>query len=504
MLRFARFAAAPAFVVLMGGTAHAALTADQIWQSWKDGGTGMGLAVAAANESAAGGVLTLTGVTLTAPGAPAPLTISELTLTEESNGTVTIRPGAEIGFAAKEGETGGAVNFTHDNLVITVREEAGGLAYDYTANAFAGAYDFTYEAGYRFDQSQPAQYANSTGTISTTALKGTYSDIPGTNRVLGLKFAAEALATEMVTKDDAAQTNSTSSSTGTDLNADLTVTLPSAISMLAIQSPGDFAAALKEGFAVNITSTQASSTSNVKEDNPYFPLEMVATGGPATGDLVFNKDKFEVNSAGDALDVTIASPGNLPVPAHLTSGKMNLSFLAPVSSGETAGDFGLKLGLADLVLNDETWALFDPTAKLKREAAQLDLDISGKAKIDLISVLAAEGAGVPAPEPQPESLNINKAVLKVAGAALDATGAFTFDNSMGMPLPLGSADIKLNGANQLIDGLIAAGLLQENDAMGARMMMGMFMVPGTEPDSLTSKVEAKEGFSIFVNGQQIQ
>jgi hypothetical protein len=40
--------------------------------------------------------------------------------------------------------------------------------------------------------------------------------------------------------------------------------------------------------------------------------------------------------------------------------------------------------------------------------------------------------------------------------------------------------------------------------MGARMMMGMFMAPGAGPDELTSKIEAKEGFAIFVNGQQIQ
>ena len=39
--------------------------------------------------------------------------------------------------------------------------------------------------------------------------------------------------------------------------------------------------------------------------------------------------------------------------------------------------------------------------------------------------------------------------------------------------------------------------------MGARMMMGMFMTP-TGDDSLTSKIEFKEGFAIFVNGQQVQ
>jgi hypothetical protein len=34
--------------------------------------------------------------------------------------------------------------------------------------------------------------------------------------------------------------------------------------------------------------------------------------------------------------------------------------------------------------------------------------------------------------------------------------------------------------------------------------MGMFMAPGAGEDELTSKIEMKEGFAIFVNGQQIQ
>ncbi len=35
------------------------------------------------------------------------------------------------------------------------------------------------------------------------------------------------------------------------------------------------------------------------------------------------------------------------------------------------------------------------------------------------------------------------------------------------------------------------------------MMMGMFMVPGANPDELTSKIEAKEGMQILVNGQPL-
>ena len=121
--------------------------------------------------------------------------------------------------------------------------------------------------------------------------------------------------------------------------------------------------------------------------------------------------------------------------------------------------------------------------------------------MDLPALIASEETGVPY-IPALESLNITELGLKVAGAALDGTGAFTFDNSMGMPMPLGEANITITGANKLIDGLIATGLLPEQDAMGARMMMGMFMVPSGD-DTLTSKIEAKEGMQILVNGQPL-
>ena len=49
---------------------------------------------------------------------------------------------------------------------------------------------------------------------------------------------------------------------------------------------------------------------------------------------------------------------------------------------------------------------------------------------------------------------------------------------------------------------VVTNLLSEDDAMGARMMMGMFMVPAGD-DELTSKIEAREGMQILVNGQPL-
>ena len=62
----------------------------------------------------------------------------------------------------------------------------------------------------------------------------------------------------------------------------------------------------------------------------------------------------------------------------------------------------------------------------------------------------------------------------------------------------------ISGANGLIDKLIAMGLLSQQDAMGARMMLGMFTVPGSEPDTQTSTIEVNEQGQILANGQRIK
>jgi hypothetical protein len=119
---------------------------------------------------------------------------------------------------------------------------------------------------------------------------------------------------------------------------------------------------------------------------------------------------------------------------------------------------------------------------------------------------------VEAGEEQPGELNaltVKHLQVSAAGAELTGTGDFTFNNEDltsfdGMPAPAGEANLKLTGANTLIDKLIGMGLMSEGDAMGARMMMGMLAVPGEGEDTLTSKIEISEDGQIHANGQRIK
>ena len=71
-------------------------------------------------------------------------------------------------------------------------------------------------------------------------------------------------------------------------------------------------------------------------------------------------------------------------------------------------------------------------------------------------------------------------------------------------MPSGVMNMMLTGGNGLLDTLVGMGLVPEEQAMGARMMMGLFAQPGDGPDTLVSTIEMKEDGSVLANGQRIR
>ena len=109
-----------------------------------------------------------------------------------------------------------------------------------------------------------------------------------------------------------------------------------------------------------------------------------------------------------------------------------------------------------------------------------------------------------APPGQLNALKVNELKLTIAGAELTGDGEFAFNNQFGIPMPSGVANLMLVGGNGLLDTLVGMGLVPEEQAMGARMMMGLFARPGDGEDTLVSTIEVKEEGSILANGQRIQ
>lgn len=107
-----------------------------------------------------------------------------------------------------------------------------------------------------------------------------------------------------------------------------------------------------------------------------------------------------------------------------------------------------------------------------------------------------------------ESATIETLNIAVAGAQIVGEGDFTFDNSdmttfAPMPAPDGEAKIEISGLNALLDDLVAAGLVPQDQVMGPRMMMGMFM-RNTGDDQMETTLEVSPNGEVKVNGNRVR
>lgn len=507
MSRISAFAAAPAFVLLMGGVAHAALTADQVWAGWKDAATSAGLTVTAATEVSDGGVLTLNGVTVS--GAGGAITMSDMTLTEENDGSVTVEPASEIKLDLT-GEGGSGTGLvTSEALVLSVSEGETGLDYGFAADTLNLAFDRSGTAAIAPAEGTVAAPATASGTLSFTAVEGGFAGAAGDNNVVSISLAADLLAYDIQNADPSAQMKTAQTSSMQDLVAEMDLTLPKTLALSALTSASAFSTALSEGMALEATFEQGATKGTSVDENPFLPLDMAYVGAPGKTTVSMDAAAVVMDSEGEGMEITLKS-AMIPAPqVTLKTGALAVGLTMPLMAGQAAGDYRLLLNLADVVLGEEAWALFDAGKVLPRDPAQLELDLGGKIKMDVLALAAAqEGGMAEVTPPEPQSFDIRALSLSVAGAVLTGAGAFTFDNSAvgtgGAPVPVGKGEVALTGGNALIDGLIKTGLMTEDDAVGMRMMIGAFATPGAEPDSLTSTIEAKADGQILVNGQRVQ
>lgn len=115
-----------------------------------------------------------------------------------------------------------------------------------------------------------------------------------------------------------------------------------------------------------------------------------------------------------------------------------------------------------------------------------------------------------APPCELHALELSELKARIAGAELTGSGAATFDNSDlntfgGFPVPTGNVDLKLVGANILLDKLTATGLVTQEQAMGFRGA-SMFTTVNVGEDTLTSTIKFKDkdkDKDKYANGQRL-
>ncbi|MGZ2255856.1 DUF2125 domain-containing protein [Roseobacter sp. A03A-229] len=492
--------------LLLAGTAQADVTAQDVWADWQAYMTGVGYEMTA-TETQSGDTLTVEDIEMTAPdlgdGSSMVMRVERLDFRENDDGSVNVIYPETVAFdvelkdpSASDVDIDMEIRTTAMDMVVT------GVPTDMTSTYAAESIEMVM-TGLTVD-GEAVSNEDAAGRLLLSGLSGTTQSTVGGKRAYDQNMIAQAAAYEISFNDPEGSGDFDFSSTIDGLNFTGSSALP-----LAVVQATDMSALLAAGMTADGTfgySGGASKMSVVENGTPTFAAQTSSAGG--TLNVTMGAEGLEYS--GDQNELQVAMSGDqLPLPLALDMDNARFNLAMPLQKSEEMQDFAVGFAFNDFSMSEALWSIFDPGQQLPRDPATIVLDLAGKARLlfDFLDPSGAVMSGSPTVTPaEIDSVDINRLQISVAGAELNGEGAFTFDNSApdGPPKPTGAADLTLTGANALIDKLVGIGLLPEDQAMGARMMMGLLAVPGDEPDTLNSKIEINDQGHVLANGQRIQ
>ncbi|MEJ6403168.1 DUF2125 domain-containing protein [Yoonia sp. 2307UL14-13] len=485
--------------LFVGGTAQADVTAAQVWDHWK---TQMGLygedGISIGSEEVDGDTLTVSDLKATIDDGDIKVEASmgDLVFTEQGDGTVSVTM-AESYPVILTNPDGGVITLdvTQSGMSMIVSGDPDAMNYEVSADSYGIAFRDMVDGDVTVtgDAELVANDFSGQYTASGEDLRDLSYDLKIASLDILVDFEIPGAAGEYVTGSGKLENMA--------MQADMTIPAD-----LDFENPDDAFSkgmSMKGGYTI---------------DSAAYVFDFNADGDQASGSasngatvLDFNIDISEIAYSVEASDMSInLTASEMPFPVEIGLAKYGVAVEAPVGKTEEPEDFGMKIDLVDLTVNDMIWDLFDAGQVLPRDPATFQFDVSGKAKA-LFDLMDPDQASEIAQSDMPfelESLSLNDLRLAVAGALVTGSGEFTFDNSDletfdGMPRPEGEAVVEVNGLNALLDNLVAMGLVPEDQIMGGRMMMGMF-ARSVGDDQLESKLEVNGEGHVLVNGQRMR
>lgn len=505
MSKLSTFTATSALALsLAASPAFADLTAEQAWEKFQSFGAlyGGAISAGAVNDTGTGLDIAAPTLTIATPEFEVIVGMPDMSLRENNDGTVAVvqpETGVMTFTVRAEGEEFVAdLDLIMPGATQVISGDPDNMRYDFdlpTLDMVLNRAVFEGEEGPVSASIKIAGYKGSY-VINSADLISVTGDVALDRLAADIK-AWDPDGGEGSLLFNAAYNGITGRSAGT-MPAGMTMMDPKLMNADGFSSKGSFA-------------TQGGMMSfSFKEGDEQAAGEISSTGG--AGAIEMSKDAISYDLSGQGVTASI-SGSEIPLPVvGFGLEDWAMSLLVPTSKSTEERDFSLRTRLGGLSVNDMMWMMVDPTGGLPHDPATMEVDLSGTAKLffdlfdpDTLMVMESSN-GMPG---ELNSLNINKLLLSVVGAELSGAGAFTFDNTDlatfgGVPRPEGKLDLKLVGGNTLLDKLVNMGLLPSDQAMGARMMMGLFARPGDGADTLVSTIEVTPEGALMANGQRLQ
>lgn len=295
-------------------------------------------------------------------------------------------------------------------------------------------------------------------------------------------------------------------------------------------------AVLPPGFVPDPAANPDLPPPTVQELLDFFAAGLRLSGEATVSSFALTAD-MTGSAQGGMADITLesakVSAGLDQTAAHyeIALGRMGIvgrdlpeEELSDIEMGVKDAGYGVSVGIGDLVspqdarfwvrmtdltLPAEAWAEADPSGVLGTEPISWALDVTARYALGA-EMLQPDWQPVPGVFPPLDLIEVALKELAFSGAGIrvGGSGALGFDESdlvtfQGVPAPEGKLSFTAEGVNGLIDRLVAAGMVPEEELTGLRMGLMFIAKAGPTPDSLVSMLEFRDkGF--FLNGMKIR
>lgn len=491
-----------AALLLSGTSALAQVTAQEVWDDWQANFAIYGEeGVTVGSESYENGTLRVTdlAVAMSDETGSVSATLAEILMTEQGDGTVLVTMSEEYPIAFSGTDEFGTVTdvamvLRQTGLTMTVSATEDGLLYDFAAPRYAFEVTSITENGVAV----PAEIV-----VGLNNLTGTYLSMPGEVQAMSYEAYADTLDIKAAVADSETGTNVTVNGTMAELAVAADLALPELMDAMAPDLAFAAGLSMAGGYSFGATEISFSATDGMTPTDGTF----TATGG--SFDIAMDEESMAYDTSTTGVAVSVSSAG-MPFPVNFAADELSMGFLIPVAVSDTPSEFAAALNLAGVALNEEIWGMFDPAQVLPRDPVTVSLDVTGlmKVLVNLTSPEAAGGMTEMGPPAEVHALTLNALRIAAGGAEVTATGDLTFDNTDmmtygGVPKPVGSVQIALNGVYALMDKVAQLGFIPEDQIMGARMMIGAMTTP-TGDDQMTATFEFTAEGGLLANGQRLQ
>ena len=499
--------------------AHADVTAEEVWRNWLAPFEALNATVEA-EPMREGDRLVIDGYTavfvLPLEAGELRLTTNRIEYVENGDGTVSIHYPQDfemtIGLVLAEEElppTRVSATFQMDtaSYVLTARGEPGDVIYDYKLDDAAirlTEFDLSVETGFEleFDMRMSGSRGSYRVTEGDLLRISTEENSAETAFDLTARYVSENFGETL-------EANSVYEMSQQYSGGHSTIDAVLPVGKLSIMN---LSQGLRDGLSFEMAfATDSFASSTVETTNDEVISKDIYTSSENETTYRLDASGISIHTEAREFDYALEM-AEVPVPVSVLIADVQGMMHLPVNKTDGVEDADIKLTLAGAELNEETWALIDPSAQMPRDPVHLsyDVTVSLESFLDWLDFTTLEQRLESTNTPVAlHGLTLRDLTLDAVGVRLTGNAELNFDNTDfvtydGIPAPDGVINMALEGGNGLLDTLVTMGLLPEDQAMGARTMMGMFAVPGDGEDTLNSKIEVKGNGQILANGQRIK